>query len=108
MQRFRFKVQSNARARLQLLVDSVLLYTYMFVWAMVGWVTLPFCFLKASVLCTCISVYILVLRNGRFYLFYFKPVCYAPVYTLYLYCVMGDFSYVKADFLFAAKGVVVH
>ena len=26
---------------------------------MVGWVTLPFlCFLKASVLCTCISMYI--------------------------------------------------
>ena len=32
----------------------------MFVWAMVGWVTLPFSsfyFLKASVLCTCISMY---------------------------------------------------
>ena len=32
-------------------------YTCLFVWAMVGWITLPFfsfCFLKASVLCICI------------------------------------------------------
>ena len=38
-------------------------HPYMFVWAMVGWITLPFfsfCFLKASVLYTCISMYIRV------------------------------------------------
>ena len=40
-----------------------LLY-FLFVWAMVGWVTLPFfsfCFLKASVLCICILTYMYML-----------------------------------------------
>ena len=35
-------------------------YICLFVWAMVGWVTLPlfsFCFLKTGVLCTCISMH---------------------------------------------------
>ena len=34
-------------------------YIRLFVWAVVGWVTLPFfslCFLNASVLCTCVSM----------------------------------------------------
>ena len=43
------------------------LYTCLFVWAMVGWVTSPFCsflFHKASVLCTCISMYFHIQENS--------------------------------------------
>ena len=42
---------------------SLAIIIHLFVWAVVGWVTLPFfyfCFLKASVLCTCISMYVYV------------------------------------------------
>ena len=41
-----------------------LLYTCSFAWAMVGWDTSPFFsfyFLKASVLCTCISIHVLII-----------------------------------------------
>ena len=36
-------------------------YTCSFAWAMVGWDISPFYFLKASVLCTCISIHVLII-----------------------------------------------